>query len=99
MSRKKLVIIGNGMAGARLAEDTLARGGSEIFDIVMFGDEPYGNYNRILLSGVLSGSHDPKDIFINPLSWYETNGVKLRAGVRVTAIDRSTKRVIGEGGV
>ena len=37
----------------------------------MFGDEPYGNYNRILLSGVLAGSHDPKDIFINPLAWYE----------------------------
>ncbi|HZF37882.1 MAG TPA: FAD-dependent oxidoreductase [Blastocatellia bacterium] len=100
MSRKrKLVIIGNGMAGARLAEDVLARGGRDLFDVVMFGDEPYGNYNRILLSGVLGGSHDPKDIFINPLAWYETNGVKLRAGARVTAIDREAKRVIGAGGV
>jgi NAD(P)H-dependent nitrite reductase large subunit len=97
--KRKLVIIGNGMAGARLAEDVLARGGRELFDIVMFGDEPYGNYNRILLSGVLSGSHDPKDIFINPLAWYETNGVKLRAGSRVTAIDREAKRVVSENGV
>jgi nitrite reductase (NADH) large subunit len=96
--KRKLVIIGNGMAGARLAEDALARGGRDLFDIVIFGDEPYGNYNRILLSGVLGGSHDPKDIFINPLSWYETNGVKLRAGARVTAIDREAKRVIGENG-
>jgi nitrite reductase (NADH) large subunit len=96
--KRKLVIIGNGMAGARLAEDVLARGGRELFDIVMFGDEPYGNYNRILLSGVLSGSHDPKDIFINPLAWYETNGVKLRAGARVTAIDREARRVIAENG-
>ncbi|HEY8460268.1 MAG TPA: nitrite reductase large subunit NirB, partial [Blastocatellia bacterium] len=95
---RKLVIIGNGMAGARLAEDVLARGGRELFDIVMFGDEPYGNYNRILLSGVLGGSHDPKDIFINPLAWYEANGVKLRAGARVTAIDRAAKRVIDENG-
>jgi nitrite reductase (NADH) large subunit len=86
------------MAGARLAEDVMARGGRELFDIVMFGDEPYGNYNRILLSGVLGGSHDPKDIFINPLAWYEANGVKLRAGSRVTAIDREAKRVIGENG-
>ena len=54
----------------------------------MFGDEPYGNYNRILLSGVLAGSHQPDDIFINPLSWYATNGVTLHAGVRVEAIDR-----------
>src|SRR5262245_43232467 len=96
--KRKLVIIGNGMAGARLAEDALARGGRDLFDIVIFGDEPYGNYNRILLSGVLGGSHDPKDIFINPLSWYETNGVKLRAGARVTAIDREATRVIGENG-
>ena len=36
----------------------------------MFGDEPYGNYNRILLSGVLAGTHEPEDIFINPLEWY-----------------------------
>ena len=97
--KRKLVIIGNGMAGARLAEDVLARGGRELFDVVMFGDEPYGNYNRILLSGVLSGSHDPKDIFINPLAWYETNCVKLHAGVRVTEIDREAKQVIGAGGV
>jgi len=96
--KRKLVIIGNGMAGARLAEDVLARGGREMFDIVMFGDEPYGNYNRILLSGVLSGLSDPKDIFINPLAWYETNGVKLHAGVRVMAIDRAAKQVIGARG-
>src|SRR5262245_47432719 len=86
------------MAGARLAEDVLARGGRELFDIVIFGDEPYGNYNRILLSGVLSGSHDPKDIFINPLAWYEANGVKLRAGARVTAIDREARLVIANNG-
>ena len=68
-SKKKIIVIGNGMAGARLVEDVLARGGAEKFDFVVFGDEPYGNYNRILLSGVLSGTHDPKDIFINSLSW------------------------------
>src|SRR5215831_18869533 len=86
------------MSGARLAEDVLSCGGRELFDIVMFGDEPYGNYNRILLSGVLSGSHDPKDIFINPLAWYEANGVKLHAGARVAAIDRMAKQVIGVNG-
>jgi nitrite reductase (NADH) large subunit len=96
--KRKLVIIGNGMAGARLAEDVLARGGRDLFEIVMYGDEPYGNYNRILLSGVLSGSHDPKDIFINPLAWYESNGVKLLAGARVAAIDREAKRVIAANG-
>ncbi len=80
--KQRLVIIGNGMAGARLVEEILARQGSELFEIIMFGDEPYGNYNRILLSGVLAGTHDPKDIFINPLSWYEENNVILHAGRR-----------------
>lgn len=57
------------MAGARLVEDILNRGGADQFDFVMFGDKPYGNYNRILLSGLLSGSHNPQDIFINSLAW------------------------------
>ena len=52
---QRLVVIGNGMAGARLVEDLLARDGADRFDITIFGDEPHGNYNRILLSGVLAG--------------------------------------------
>lgn len=94
-----MVVIGNGMAGARLVEDVLSQGGAGSFEIVMFGDEPYGNYNRILLSSVLSGGHDPKDILINPLSWYERNHIKLHAGVRVTGIDRQSKTVHGDRGV
>ncbi len=41
---RKLVVVGNGMAGARAVEEVLARGGAEMFSITMFGDEPYGNY-------------------------------------------------------
>ena len=92
-------MIGNGMAGARLLEELLARGGGEMFDIVVFGEEPYGNYNRILLSSVLAGSHDAKDIFINPLSWYAENGIKLHAGVRAGWIDRRGKVVHAPGSV
>lgn len=98
-AKQRLVVIGNGMAGARLVEDLLARGGGDRFDIVMFGDEPYGNYNRILLSGVLGGSHNPEEIFINPLSWYEAHGVTLHAGVRAGWIDRQAKLVYAPGGV
>ena len=58
MMKKKLVVIGNGMAGARVVEEILQRSG-EKFDIVMFGAEPYGNYNRILLSNVLNQSKAP----------------------------------------
>ena len=59
MAKQKLVVIGNGMAGARAVEEVLSRGGGDMFDIVMFGDEPYGNYNRILLSNLLNGSQTP----------------------------------------
>jgi nitrite reductase (NADH) large subunit len=98
MSKQRLVVIGNGMAGARAVEEILARGGRKIFDIAMFGDEPYGNYNRILLSNVMNGSQDPTEIFLNSLPWYEDNGIRLHAGVRVARIDRVAKCVNGANG-
>ncbi|WP_082874476.1 nitrite reductase large subunit NirB [Arthrobacter sp. OY3WO11] len=97
-SRRRLVVIGNGMAGARAVEEILARGGAEQFSITMFGDEPYGNYNRIMLSHVLSGEESDKDIFLNPLSWYEDNGITLHAGVRADRVDRFAKHVFSSDG-
>jgi nitrite reductase (NADH) large subunit len=97
-SRRRLVVIGNGMAGARAVEEILARGGAEQFSITMFGDEPYGNYNRILLSHVLSGEESDADIFLNPLSWYDDNGITLHAGVRAERIDRFAKHVFSSDG-
>jgi nitrite reductase [NAD(P)H] large subunit len=99
MPKKRLVVVGNGMAGARAVEEVIARCGSSQFDIVMFGDEPYGNYNRILLSNVLSGAQDTSEIFINPLDWYGQNGIALHAGARVSEIDRAAKVVASENGV
>ena len=93
MHKQRLVVIGNGMAGARLVEEVLTCGGQDRFEIVVFGDEPYGNYNRILLSSVLAGLHDPKDIFINPFPWYKEHGIKLYAGNRVHMIDHTAKMV------
>src|SRR5579859_4010561 len=96
--KQRLLVIGNGMAGARAIEEILARGGIDRFDIILFGDEPHGNYNRILLSDVLNGARDASDIFLNPLPWYAQNGVTLHAGVRVTAIDRATKTIRDSNG-
>ncbi len=92
--RRKLVVVGNGMAGARAVEEILKRT-PDRFDIVMFGAEPYGNYNRILLSNVLNGSQTATDIFMNPLAWYRDNAVRLHAGVKATRIDRERRVVIG----
>lgn len=99
---QQLVVIGNGMAGARAVEEILAgeqATGERRFEITVFGDEPYGNYNRILLSGVLNGTHDPGAIFLHPFSWYEENGVTLHAGDRVTGINLELREVKSESGL
>ena len=97
--KQRLVVIGNGMAGARAVEEILARGGGEQFTITMFGDEPYGNYNRIMLSDVLNGSQQPDAIFLNPLAWYEENNITLHAGNLVTSIDRGAREVEAANGL
>jgi nitrite reductase (NADH) large subunit len=96
--KQRLVVIGNGMAGARTVEEILARGGGDRFRITMFGDEPYGNYNRIMLSNVLAGVEDEAGIFLNDLSWYADNGITLHAGVRIERIDRFAKVVYATDG-
>ena len=93
-NKQKLVILGNGMAGARVAEEILKRGGSELFEITMIGAEPHGNYNRILLSNVLNGSQNADEITMNPLAWYKENGIKLIAGMPAIGIHREKRTVM-----
>ncbi len=93
-SRESLVVVGNGMAGARVVEEILARA-PDRFAITMFGDEPRGNYNRIHLSGVLGGFKSADEITLNSLDWYERHGIRLFAGVRAERIDRAAKSVDG----
>ena len=99
VTKQRLVVVGNGMAGARAVEEVLARGGADQFEITMFGDEPYGNYNRILLSNILSGQQDTSEIYINPLEWYKDNNIRLHSGARVTHIDRAARIVTANTGV
>ncbi len=94
---RQLVVVGNGMAGVRAVEEILARGGGD-FAITVFGDEPYGNYNRILLSNVLAGSDDSDEIYLNSLDWYNDNGIDLRAGVRVVRLDTFAHLVHADDG-
>jgi nitrite reductase (NADH) large subunit len=96
--RERLVVVGNGMAGARAVEEILGRGGGAKFSVTMFGDEPYGNYNRILLSTMLAGVEDAEEIFLNPLEWYRDNDITLHAGVRVVRVDRFARLVYADDG-
>jgi NAD(P)H-nitrite reductase large subunit len=83
----RLVVVGNGMTGARFVEELRERAG-EAFAVTVVGDEPHGGYNRIMLSGVLGGFRDPAEIVTHPVTWYAERGVALRTGVRVEQIDR-----------
>ncbi len=98
-TKQRLVVVGNGMAGARAVEEVLARGGADQFQITMFGDEPYSNYNRIMLSNILSGQQETHEIYINPLEWYKENDIRLHSGARVTSIDRAARIVTADNGV
>ena len=93
MSKERLVVIGNGMAGVRTVEELLKLEGASRYAITIIGDEPYGNYNRILLSPVLAGENTIDDIILNTPEWYEENGIELIAGVAATGIDRAAREV------
>lgn len=96
-NRRRLVVVGNGMAGTRAVEEVLALGGGRQFSITMFGDEPYGNYNRPMLRHVLAGN-DESAIFLHDFSWYRNNGITLHAGVRAERIDKNIRRVFSDDG-
>ena len=96
--KEQLVVIGNGMAGMRTVEELLQLAPDK-FDITVFGAEPYGNYNRILLSPVLAGEKTINDIMLNDLQWYEDHHITLHKGVKVTGIDRKQCKVVAENGL
>ncbi|MBM7553366.1 nitrite reductase large subunit NirB [Thalassobacillus pellis] len=86
MRKKKLVLIGNGMAGIHTIEEIIKQAPGQ-FDITVFGKEPYPNYNRIQLSKVLQGDTEIEDITLNNWEWYEENNITLYAGEAVTSIN------------
>ena len=93
-----LVVVGNGMAGMRTVEELLKLA-PELYDITVFGAEPHGNYNRILLSPVLAGEKSVDDIMINSREWYAQHGITLHAGDPVEHIDRKRRIVRARSGL
>lgn len=92
MMKKRLAIIGNGMAASRLLDELLRRNATAAFDVTVFGEEPRGSYNRILLGRVLSGG-EPDEITLKPQNWYAERGVAFRSGVRVTQVDPVSRKL------
>jgi nitrite reductase (NADH) large subunit len=97
MGKKRLVMIGNGMAGVRTIEEILKLAPNK-YEITIFGNEPHPNYNRIQLSYVLQGEKSLQDIIMNDWQWYNENNINLYTGEAVTKIDTDHKQVISEKG-
>jgi len=84
--RERLVVVGNGMAATRLVEGLVAGGyGGQV---TVLGDEPVPAYNRILLSAVLEGVHDPSALALRAPGWAEEHGIDVRTGSRALSVDR-----------
>jgi len=96
--KPSLVVIGNGMAGMRTVEELLKLD-RDMYDITVFGAEPHGNYNRILLSPVLAGEKTVDDIMLHTREWYAANGITLHAGDPVVRIDRRRRTVQARSGL
>ncbi|MBO6719213.1 MAG: NAD(P)/FAD-dependent oxidoreductase [Rhizobiaceae bacterium] len=95
---EKLVIIGNGMAPGRMLEHLFEKAPGR-YAVTIFNAEPRVNYDRIMLSPVLSGEKSYEEIVIHGDGWYIDNGITLYKGHRIVAIDRAAKTVTSDHGV
>jgi nitrite reductase (NADH) large subunit len=95
---EKLVIIGNGMAPGRMLEHLLESSPGR-YTVTIFNAEPRVNYDRIMLSPVLSGEKSYEQIIIHGDGWYIKNGITLYKGHKIVAIDRTAKTVTSDHGV
>ena len=92
-----LVIIGNGMAAARLV-DELAQVALGRYAIAVIGDEPRLAYNRVLLSSVLAGEATHDEIELRPAAWWRDRGVTLKYGATANSIDMIAREVLTSTG-
>ena len=96
--KQRLLVIGNGMSAIRTVEELLKLDGDQ-HQITVFGAEPHGNYNRILLSPVLAGEKRFEDIVTHDRAWYAKHGILLYTGNPVVAIDRARRVVTALDGL
>ncbi len=96
--KEKLVVIGNGMAPGRVLE-RLFEQAPDAYELTIFNAEPRVNYDRIMLSPVLSGEKSFDEIVIHGDGWYIEHGVTLYKGTTITAIDPIAQTVTSARGL
>ena len=85
---RRVLVIGNGMAGARLAEELRHRDPeARRFAVTVVGEEPHPAYNRVLLSSVVAGAIAPRETRLRPDGWWASRHIDVLTGTRVTAVD------------
>jgi 3-phenylpropionate/trans-cinnamate dioxygenase ferredoxin reductase subunit len=90
------LLIGGFAAGYAAAE--LRKHGAD-GDILLVGREPEPPYERPPLSKeYLRGEAKREDAYVNPISWYEENGVELRTGTNVMGLDTDARTAKLQGG-
>ncbi|MDV7271009.1 nitrite reductase large subunit NirB [Thioclava sp. A2] len=94
--KQNLVIVGNGMAPGRMLEHLFEL--TDRFAVTIFNAEPRENYDRIMLSPVLSGEKTYDDIIIHNAQWYADHGITLHRGEKVVSIDRAARQVVSDKG-
>ncbi|MDH2327762.1 nitrite reductase large subunit NirB [Cereibacter sp. SYSU M97828] len=94
---QKLVVIGAGMASGRMLEH-LTDTDPGAYDITLFNAEPRGNYNRLMLSPVLSGEKTYAQIVTHDEPWYAARAIDIRFGEPVVKIDRRNRTVVSASG-
>jgi nitrite reductase (NADH) large subunit len=90
--RRKLVVLGNGMAAGRTLDELFDRA-PDRYDVTIFGAEPRVNYDRIMLSPVLAGDKAFDDIVVHDDAWYANHNIDLHKGETVVAIDRAARTI------
>ncbi len=90
--KKRLVVVGNGMAGAAALEEIIKLD-PERYDITVFGKERHPNYNRVLLTELLMEEKSLSEITLNDESWYAERGIELCSGSAIVEIDRARRLV------
>ncbi len=92
-TKKKLIVVGNGMTGYKFCEKFIAKGLSEQYDITVFGEEPWAAYDRVHLTDYYTGT-SVRDLKMAPREWYEQNGIELKTSYKIASINRKNKTVI-----